>query len=291
MRILIFSFLTFISYQLLAQQEKMIQLLPGAVELKGFELKSEPEYYQGDDLFFLINGGADVYLEYGFKDVISASYENETGLGFKAEIYQMLNDSAAYGIFSFNRSNRTIYHDIGDESIRQNDFLIFIKGHYYIVLTTQSNQEEQLVNLLAKAKLIEAKIKVSGAVPVLVAEYNSLVKNTIYIRGNLALSNIYLFDYSDIFQFSDGLFLKQNDISAFIFNYPSPEISEKTFQKVKSRLTSSTRFLNSEENIDGFSLEDKKEQLILFISRENRIYTFIGKNKANIEDLMKVILE
>jgi hypothetical protein len=288
----IFAFISvFFSIQLLAQKAILQELLPSINELKGFELKTEPEYYQGDDLFYLINGGADIYLEYGFKDVISAAYENEKGDGFKAEIYQMFNDSAAYGIFSFNRNDKTIYHDIGDESIRQDDFLIFIKGHYYVVLTTQSNQEVQHIDLLKKAKMISSKLKVSGSLPSLVAEYNQLAPNAIYLRGNLALSNIYLFDFTDIFQFSDGLYIKDAIVSTFLFNYPSPEVSEKTFQKVKTRLQNSTRFQNFEETDTGFSLTDKKDQVLLFTSHENRIYVFFGKNKPDIESQMKVILE
>ncbi|MCB2206846.1 MAG: hypothetical protein KQH67_01010 [Bacteroidetes bacterium] len=288
----IFLFISvFSSIQLIAQNEVLSELLPSKSELKGFELKSEPEYYQGDDLFYLINGGADIYLEYGFKDVISASYENKTGLSFKAEIYQMLNDSAAYGIFSFNRNDKTIYHDIGDESIRQDDFLIFIKGRYYVVFTTQSNSEEQKVKLLAKARLTEAHIKGSGNVPDLISDYESLAPHAIYLRGPLAVNNIYLFDYTDIFQFADGIFFKQNDISTFIFNYPSAEIYDQSFQKVKNRLQSSTRFLNFEETEIGFSLNDKKGQLLLFTSHNNRIYVFIGKNITDIENHVKIIFE
>jgi hypothetical protein len=288
----IFLFISvFASIQLFAQKETLLGLLPSINELKGFELKSEPEYYQGDDLFYLINGGADIYLEYGFKDVISASYENETGLSFKAEIYQMLNDSAAYGIFSFNRNDKTIYHDIGDESIRQDDFLIFIKGRYYVVFTSQSNREEQKVNLLVKARLTEAHIKGSANVPVLVSEYESLAPNAIYLRGPLAVNNIYLFDYTDIFQFADGIFFKQFDISTFIFNYPSAEICDQSFQKVKNRLQSSTRFLNFEETEIGFSLNDKKGELLLFTSHNDRIYVFIGKNKTDMENHVKIIFE
>lgn len=281
----------FTSIQLIAQEEILLNLLPSKHEIKGFELKTEVEYYQGDDLFYLINGGADLYLEYGFKDAISASYENETGPGFKAEIYQMLSSNAAYGIFSFNRNDKVIYHDIGDESIRQDDFVIFIKGRYYVVLTSQSNREEQKVNLPEIAKITEAKIEGSGGVPLLVSEHDKFASNAIYLRGNIALSNFYLFDYSDVFQFTEGLFFKQNDVSNFIFSYPSPDITAKTFHKVKNRLQNSTRFLTFEENESGFSLTDKKEQFLRFISHENRIYVFIGKDKTNLENQLQIILE
>lgn len=269
----------------------MLNLLPNENELKEFTLKSDPEYYKGDDLFYLINGGADLYLEYGFKDVISASYENTTGLSFKIEIYQMLNDSAAYGIFSFNRGDKNISDQIGDAFIQQNDFLIFIKGNYYSVLTTNANKEEQKVDLWRIAKILNAKMSVSGKLPSLVTAYDTIAPHSIYLNGSIALSNIYLFDYTDIFHFSDGLFFKDNDASVFIFNYPSPEVCENTFQEVQNRLQTSTRFNEFEITEKGFSLINKKEQFLIFRSLESKIYVFMGKDKTNIENKMQSILQ
>lgn len=283
--------LFFLTMHLFAQEAHLLSLFPSSEEMQGFEIINEPEYFQGDDLFFLINGGADIYLEYGFKDVISVSFENEQKLRFKAEIYQMQNDSAAYGIFSFNRNDRKIYHDIGDESIRQNDYVIFIKGPYYVVLTTQANQEEQKINLPGKAKRIAAKIKGSGAVPLLVSEYDSLAPSAIYLRGNLALSNIYLFDYTDVFQFLEGIYFQKHGVSAFIFQYPSSEAVEKVLEKSKIRFQSSTRFHNFKENETGFEIMDKKEQLVRFISKDDRTYVFIGNDRNEMEKCILSILQ
>ena len=284
-------FIFFISIHLFAQEEHLLRLLPSSEELQGFEMTDEPEYFQGDDLFFLINGGADIYLEYGFKDVISVSFKDELDLRFKVEIYQMLNDSAAYGIFSFNRNDREIFHDIGDESIRREDYVIFIKGLYYVVLTTQNNQEGKKVNLQGKAKLIAAKIKGSGAVPLLVSEYDSLAPSAIYLRGNLALSNIYLFDYSDVFQFMEGIYFQKSGISAFIFQYPSAEAVEKVFGNLKIRFQSSTRFHNFTENETGFQVIDKKEQLISFTPQGDRMYIFIGNDSTDMEKHKQSLLQ
>lgn len=291
MKSLLIIIAVYLSIQLFAQDESLLSLLPAIDELNGFELIENPEYYKGDDLFFLINGGADIYLEYGFKDVISATYKNEPGLSFKVEIYQMLHDSAAYGIFSFNRGDKPMSHEIGDESIHGKEFLIFIKAHYYIVLTTQVNDETQKVNLVEKAKLIATKIKGSGSLPLLVAEFDQLAPHHTYLLGNLALSNIYLFDFTDIFQFADGLFFKQNYVSTFVFSYPSDEITETTFQKVKSRLQNSSRFQNYEEIETVFYLTDKKEQKLLFTSHESRIYIFMGIHKPDLENQVKIMLK
>jgi len=271
MKTIILILSLFLSIQLFAQQEELMNLLPTGEQLKNFELKAEPEYYQGDDLFFLINGGADIYLEYGFKDVISASFSNETGQNFKAEIYRMLNDSATYGIFSFNSGKRVVTYNIGDACIIQNDFLIFIKGNYYTVLTSSSNKEEQQINLVGFAEVISDKIEASGLLPKLVAEHKDIALNPIYFLGNLALSNKYLFDHSDIFQFSDGLLIENNNIRAFIFNYRSPEACAEAFVQVKNKLQSSSRYTNFKDDKDSFTLADKKGNTLLFNKTEQNI--------------------
>ena len=270
-----------LSFQLFAQQEELMNLLPTGEQLNSFELKAEPEYYQGDDLFFLINGGADIYLEYGFKDVISASFANKTGQNFKAEIYQMLNDSATYGIFSFNSGKKAVTHNIGDACIIQNDFLIFIKGNYYTVLTTSSNKEEQQLNLVGIAEAISDKIEISGFLPKLVADQKDIALNPVYFLGNLALSNKYLFDHSDIFQFSDGLLIEKDNFRTFIFNYPSPEDCAEAFVRVKNKLQFSSRYTDLKDNTNSFILTDKKGNTLLFNKTEQNITVEIEADHAD----------
>jgi len=270
-----------LSLQLFAQQEELMNLLPTGEQLNSFELKAEPEYYQGDDLFFLINGGADIYLEYGFKDVISASFANKTGQNFKAEIYQMLNDSATYGIFSFNSGKKSVTHYIGDACIIQNDFLIFIKGNYYTVLTTSSNKEEQQLNLVGFAEVISDKIEAFGILTNLVAEHKDITLNPVYFLGNLALSNKYLFDHSDIFQFSDGLLIENDKIRIFIFNYSSPKVCAEAFVRVKNKLQSSSRYTDFKDDKGLFMLTDKKGNTLLFKQTEQSINVEIEATRTD----------
>ena len=250
-----------LSIQLFAQKEELMNLLPTGEQLNSFELKAEPEYYQGDDLFLLINGGADIYLEYGFKDVISASFANKTGLNFKAEIYQMLNDSATYGIFSFNSGNRIVTHNIGDACVIQNDFLIFIKGNYYTVLTSSSNKEEQQLNLVGFAVVISDKIEVSGFLPKLVAEHKDIALNPVYFLGNLALSNKYLFDHSDIFQFSDGLLIEKDKV--LTEKYPWRWLVIKLLENDTSVIDIITKSSASQEVLSQKEKSRKQKRLVV----------------------------
>ena len=48
--------------------------LPASGEVAGWTLSDAPKNYRGDKLFVMINGGADIYHEYGFTQVLSAEY-------------------------------------------------------------------------------------------------------------------------------------------------------------------------------------------------------------------------
>ena len=80
--------------------------LPASGEAAGWNLDGEPERYQGEDLFRMINGGADIYHEYGFRQVVRAEYLGPEGKSVKLEIYQMVSPAAAYGIYTFKAGER-----------------------------------------------------------------------------------------------------------------------------------------------------------------------------------------
>ena len=52
--------------------------LPASGEVAGWTLSDAPKNYRGDELFVMIDGGADIYHEYGFTQVLRAEYVNGT---------------------------------------------------------------------------------------------------------------------------------------------------------------------------------------------------------------------
>ena len=55
--------------------------------INSWSLSEKPDIYAGDDLFQHINGGAEIYHEYGFIRVISGVYKNRELKSINAEIY------------------------------------------------------------------------------------------------------------------------------------------------------------------------------------------------------------
>ncbi len=57
--------------------------------------------YDGTSLWGYINGGADVYLEYGFSQLLARKAEAD-GIKFQIDLYRMQNPASAFGIFSIS---------------------------------------------------------------------------------------------------------------------------------------------------------------------------------------------
>ena len=85
-------------------QDSIYMLLPDK-SCSAVKISGEPELYQGDDLFSLINGGAELYHEFGFVEVMAVDLvAGKTPL--RAEIYDMGSQEAAWGIFSLSATNK-----------------------------------------------------------------------------------------------------------------------------------------------------------------------------------------
>ena len=63
--------------------------LPASGEVNGWKLSDTPKNFRGDELFLMINGGADIYHEYGFRQVQTAEYVDAGGKSINLEIYEM----------------------------------------------------------------------------------------------------------------------------------------------------------------------------------------------------------
>ena len=97
MRMLIYIYFCFFIQPVLSEEITPIEHYNGA-------RITRTEYYDGSSLWGYINGGADVYLEYGFEKVLVQEF-NFAGNTIKMDVYRMDSPEAAFGIFSVRRFN------------------------------------------------------------------------------------------------------------------------------------------------------------------------------------------
>lgn len=74
---------------------------PSEAEVPGAKFL-QSKYFDGNALWGHINGGADLYLEYGFDKLLFQEIEWNT-IKFRIEYYRMIDPAAAFGIFSVSR--------------------------------------------------------------------------------------------------------------------------------------------------------------------------------------------
>jgi hypothetical protein len=99
------------------------------------------EVYRGSELWGLINGGADLFYEYGFDRMALQEIEWQ-GEEFRLELYQMNDIGGAFGIYSVLRHNcmstgSLLYGDCMNRFQYQ-----FIAGNYYLSLINYSGSEK-----------------------------------------------------------------------------------------------------------------------------------------------------
>ena len=68
-------------------QSPLSTLLPEGPELRCWTKDGDHQSFEGEDLFIYIDGGAEIYFEYGFRRVIVQDYRNDAGSRLSLEIF------------------------------------------------------------------------------------------------------------------------------------------------------------------------------------------------------------
>lgn len=130
-------------------------------EIKGYELSVSLGSYTSDNLFEAINGAAEVFLQYKFKELNIAEYSSNKNK-IMVEAYEFLTLDDAFGIYAAERMPDYKFIDIETEGYISNESLNFFKGNYYFKIYSEDKEisEEELIkfaNSLSKAINCENK--------------------------------------------------------------------------------------------------------------------------------------
>jgi hypothetical protein len=114
--------------------------------------------FVGEDLFILINGGAEIYHKYGFDRVYTQEFDFDSSRAVTVEVFKMNNIEAAIAIYNYKVGGKEQNIEIGDMSRLDQYYLNFRKGQYLITLIGFSDEPEIIEGLVELAKLIESRI-------------------------------------------------------------------------------------------------------------------------------------
>jgi hypothetical protein len=187
----------------------------------GWKTTEAARIYRPDDLFEYINGAAENYLSYQFRELAVGQYEAAAGRAtMTVEIYDMSADRNAFGIYGSERFSESRFLPFGVQGYIEDGALNFLAGRFYVKLLSfegGAGTEDQLKTFAAA---ILKGIGDAGSFPRLLSAFprEGLVANSEkYILrdflGMAFLSNGFTAEYR-----KDGL-----EAHAFLIEGKNPE--------------------------------------------------------------------
>ncbi|MFC2160976.1 DUF6599 family protein [Acidobacteriota bacterium] len=126
-------------------------LLP---QLSNWTMTEEPSNYFPENLFEFINGAAEIYLAYDFKELTVSQYNLEgSTTSMAVEIYEMSNNINAFGIYGAERYPDNNFVSIGIQGYVEEGVLNYLIGKYYVKLLCfeGSSRSGEYLELFANA--------------------------------------------------------------------------------------------------------------------------------------------
>jgi hypothetical protein len=267
-----------------------LALLPDRGELAGWAKEGDHQFFEGDDLFIYIDGGAEIYFEYGFRRVIVQDYRNVVGRRLSLEIFEMQSPDSAYGMFTFKSSPGGEAIVLGDQCQLEDYYLNLCQGRYLVTITGLDQESVLKEDLVALARLIEGKLDEHGQLPGLVSllPREGLKPLSLkFFKGPLALYNSYPFSRKDLFAFQTGI---RGDyatgVSLFLFEYGAEETASGRLSEAHTRFSSEPKYRNIQWDGARLCAQDDKGRAMLARHSGRYIAITLSDNREAAEALL-----
>lgn len=126
------------------------------------------ESFDEETLFERINGGAENFLLFDFKEMLAIEYKKGESY-ISMQIYRHGSPEMAFGVYSAERSPDLNYIPIGTEGYQEGTVLNFLTGGLYVKMESPFEEVEVTDAILALAQKFCANLKAPGKFPALLS--------------------------------------------------------------------------------------------------------------------------
>jgi hypothetical protein len=134
-------------------------------QISGWKITQDDPVYYANNLWDIIDGAADLYLEYAFVDLHIARYINTDSIEVKVELYKHSSDVNAFGMYSQERDTEYNFIQLGVQGYLQQGVLNFLTGSYYIKLSTYQTGSKAQEAMLTVGRMLLQHLKQNNAMP------------------------------------------------------------------------------------------------------------------------------
>lgn len=277
-----FWFFLFIVLELLAAQDTLTTYLPKSGEAGSWKREGEPQHFEGDALYEYIDGGAEIYHEYGFKQVAVQDYVTHTGKSVSVEIFEMKDSVSAFGIYTFKTHKAGRKVSMGIDAQLSDYYLNFWKGNILVTLTGFDETPETRDGLLVLAKGIDSKLDLRGKKPRIVShlpEENFVYQSVKYFKGILGLRNSHPFFALNIWGFEEGVKADYSEgYSVFLLRFNGCEQSISQYEHLMKSYAEHIEYkVHKTPNEEMFTALDNRERRFFVSVHGASLFLVLGE--------------
>ena len=242
-----------------SERDSLLALLPSPDIGEGWQRPDTVQTYREKDLYLYIDGGAELFLEFGFRHVTVAEYRKGETSSIILEVYHMNDAPAAFGVYSVRSVGRADPIDLGTEGCADAYYIMYWKDNIYVSVTASDSSADCRRGLDTIAHLVDRKIFRTGEKPAIVQSLpDKGLLSSRYFRGPLVLAAIQPVNLIEMFPVIEGVSGTYADGAVVLLRYPDESAVHDRFAQIAARLRTGGRFSEYREHDQMITAVDQK---------------------------------
>jgi Family of unknown function (DUF6599) len=251
---------------LLSFQEAVLPESPAP----GWAKAGPPVVFRGGNLFDYIDGGAEIFLEFGFDSLLVQDYRHEDS-EIVLELFRMESPESALGIYLMKCGEETPVEGVPARSSGDKTQFTIVKGAAFIHINNPEGKESAVPAMVDLARAVLESIPPGRPVRSLdeLSPDKRIAGSERLIRGPYALQSIFTFGEGDVFGLQGKIFAVAGD-----YNDQEGEPSTRLIIPYPDEARSRAAFLHLLGNLDPYlTIIDKSDGKIVFRDYRQKIGT------------------
>jgi hypothetical protein len=221
------------------------QVLPGDGFTAGWKKSAPLRTFISQDLFNHIDGGAELFLEFGFSKLLVQAYGDGSS-ELTAAVYEMESAAAALGVYLMKMGKETPFPEIPARNSSEDAQLTILKGRYFIQIDNFSDKPAPRATAVSMAAALLARLPDEKAGPVLdrLPVENRIPGSERLVRGPYGLQPYFTFGEGDILQLNGRIFAALAEYVAadgekydrLIVPYADAQVAVAAFEYLRANL-------------------------------------------------------
>lgn len=234
----------------------------------GWETAGQPAEFRGGNLFDYIDGGAEIFLEFGFDRLVVQDYKKGNS-EIVLELYQMESPESALGIYLMKCGVETPIDGVPARNSGDQTQFTITKGSAFIHINNPDGRAWLLPVMVDLARAVLESVPPGGPVTLLdeLPEEKRVPGSERLIRGPYALQSIFTLGEGDVLELGGKIFAAAADYrdqadepsTRLVVSYPNEQRAEAAFHNLLDKLDPYLEVIEKRDR--AFAFKDFRQKI------------------------------